>query len=324
MDWDCQLETAGRLYGYLDSDILLEGFIRVVDNSLAHHSPLPAEIEQVETQRDAEYRAYSDAKRLAAEARDKAMRAANAGAKRQSRKKANAKKATETELDGWADVDGLQEREDPAGKEQDGLVSPDGHVEPESTTIVRDTLENVKEIEESPIYSPLPEHVAPLKQSSTPPATPVTELSNMLERFSLRSPGSEDPERLATVTEQEPLSDLHESTAQSTAVPGTSNGDKDDSVALEPTPPPPLPISIPTSSRSLPWFVQNGDKGLAMDLARARKSGLWTYPKTHEETLRYKVFCALWEKGYYITSGSKFGGDYLMYPGTCGFSRVFP
>ncbi|XP_046439904.1 tRNA-splicing endonuclease subunit Sen34-like [Daphnia pulex] len=32
-------------------------------------------------------------------------------------------------------------------------------------------------------------------------------------------------------------------------------------------------------------------------------------------TLRCKVFSDLWEKGYYITSGEKFGGDYLVYPG---------
>ncbi|CAH0729738.1 unnamed protein product, partial [Brenthis ino] len=34
-----------------------------------------------------------------------------------------------------------------------------------------------------------------------------------------------------------------------------------------------------------------------------------------EGSARYAVFKDLWEKGHYITSGSKFGADYLVYPG---------
>lgn len=41
----------------------------------------------------------------------------------------------------------------------------------------------------------------------------------------------------------------------------------------------------------------------------------WTYPKTDAEKLKYAVFRDLWEKNYYLTSGQKFGGDFLAYPG---------
>lgn len=41
----------------------------------------------------------------------------------------------------------------------------------------------------------------------------------------------------------------------------------------------------------------------------------WLYPVTEAETTRYRVFKDLWEKGYYLTSGGKFGGDFLVYPG---------
>ena len=41
----------------------------------------------------------------------------------------------------------------------------------------------------------------------------------------------------------------------------------------------------------------------------------WTYPQTESETLHYRIFSDLWEKGYYLTSGIKFGGDLLAYPG---------
>lgn len=32
------------------------------------------------------------------------------------------------------------------------------------------------------------------------------------------------------------------------------------------------------------------------------------------DALKYKVFCDLWEKGSWITSGETFGGDFLVYP----------
>lgn len=41
----------------------------------------------------------------------------------------------------------------------------------------------------------------------------------------------------------------------------------------------------------------------------------WNYPTTEEEILRYKVFKDIWEEGYFVTSGEKFGCDFLAYPG---------
>ncbi|KAI8815586.1 tRNA intron endonuclease, partial [Fimicolochytrium jonesii] len=72
---------------------------------------------------------------------------------------------------------------------------------------------------------------------------------------------------------------------------------------------PPLPITIPTSSQFLPWFSVKSSQSSTLDRE------LWTYPRTPQEERHCKVFCALWEKGFFITSGSKFGGDYLLYPG---------
>ena len=31
------------------------------------------------------------------------------------------------------------------------------------------------------------------------------------------------------------------------------------------------------------------------------------------EQLKHSVFCDLWERGYYLTSGLKYGGDFLVY-----------
>ena len=41
----------------------------------------------------------------------------------------------------------------------------------------------------------------------------------------------------------------------------------------------------------------------------------WSYPSNSRETTGYTVFKDLWEKGNFLTSGSKFGGDFLVYPG---------
>jgi len=43
--------------------------------------------------------------------------------------------------------------------------------------------------------------------------------------------------------------------------------------------------------------------------------GDFDFPRTGHERIRYTVFKDLWRKGYYMTSGAKFGGDFLVYPG---------
>lgn len=39
------------------------------------------------------------------------------------------------------------------------------------------------------------------------------------------------------------------------------------------------------------------------------------YPKNQEEERKMIVFEDLWKKGYFLSNGSKFGGNYLVYPG---------
>lgn len=41
----------------------------------------------------------------------------------------------------------------------------------------------------------------------------------------------------------------------------------------------------------------------------------WPYPTTKEERVKSKVFHDLWCQGFYLTSGIKFGGDFLVYAG---------
>ncbi|CAG8527339.1 4069_t:CDS:2 [Paraglomus occultum] len=72
-------------------------------------------------------------------------------------------------------------------------------------------------------------------------------------------------------------------------------------------------VTTKTSSYLFPWY---DDKNCShASLEEARSQLIWTWPESDEDKTRYKVFKDIWEKGYYITSGSKFGSDYLAYPG---------
>jgi tRNA-splicing endonuclease subunit Sen34 len=72
-------------------------------------------------------------------------------------------------------------------------------------------------------------------------------------------------------------------------------------------------INIKTSSKSLKWY--NDDDNKSKTLESAKQSKVWTWPETPQEEYKYKIYCDLWNKGYFISSGLKFGGDYLLYPG---------
>lgn len=101
-------------------------------------------------------------------------------------------------------------------------------------------------------------------------------------------------------------------------------------------------ISVPTTSDTLAWYDSNdndndgdGDDNLEPErptytyetLDAAREAHVWNYPSNAEERARCEVFRDLWEKGYYMGGGSKFGGDWLVYPGACALlpflSRIF-
>lgn len=92
-------------------------------------------------------------------------------------------------------------------------------------------------------------------------------------------------------------------------------------------------ISVPTTSDTFAWYDSHSKKKCDDDsigdgednperhtytydtLDAARAAHVWIYPSNAEERARCEVFRDLWEKGYYMGGGSKFGGDWLVYPG---------
>ncbi|XP_065070001.1 tRNA-splicing endonuclease subunit Sen34-like [Rhopilema esculentum] len=63
-------------------------------------------------------------------------------------------------------------------------------------------------------------------------------------------------------------------------------------------------IHLPTIVNERRWVNQDGHQNQS-----------WNYPGSLKEKSSYAVFSDLWEKGYYLTAGGKFGCDYLAYPG---------
>lgn len=80
-------------------------------------------------------------------------------------------------------------------------------------------------------------------------------------------------------------------------------------------------VTIPADSASeLDWY--DSSTCMYTTLEDARAAGVWTYPSTPYERAKCEVFRDLWEKGHYMGGGIKFGGDFLVYPGTPSVSRA--
>lgn len=75
----------------------------------------------------------------------------------------------------------------------------------------------------------------------------------------------------------------------------------------------PYTVSVPTTSDGFSWYAP--EKHTYSTLKEAQDAGIWTYPSTEEEKAKCGVFSDLWHKGYYMGGGSKFGGEWLVYPG---------
>ncbi|CAL1703693.1 unnamed protein product [Somion occarium] len=73
-------------------------------------------------------------------------------------------------------------------------------------------------------------------------------------------------------------------------------------------------VTIPASSpASLPWYSSDGLTYSTLE--SAKEAGIWTYPSDLHERAKCGVFRDLWENGFYMGGGIRFGGDFLIYPG---------
>ena len=77
-------------------------------------------------------------------------------------------------------------------------------------------------------------------------------------------------------------------------------------------------VTLPGSSSDLAWYDAEGCT--YESIADAQAAGIWTYPADLHERAKCRVFRDLWEKGNFMGGGIRFGGDFLVYPGT--YSRA--
>ena len=54
----------------------------------------------------------------------------------------------------------------------------------------------------------------------------------------------------------------------------------------------------------------------------AKKANIFTYPNNELEVNKCLVFKDLWDKGFYMGDGLRFGGHFLVYPGVFFFSKI--
>jgi tRNA-splicing endonuclease subunit Sen34 len=90
-----------------------------------------------------------------------------------------------------------------------------------------------------------------------------------------------------------------------------------------PRPPQAVPaysIVVPGTSTSFSWYTPAPHA--YSTLQAAKNAGIWSYPSDLTERARCAVFRDLWDKGYYMGGGLKFGGDFLVYPGV-SISKTF-
>jgi len=85
-------------------------------------------------------------------------------------------------------------------------------------------------------------------------------------------------------------------------------------------------VHIQTNSKNLPWYQpsSNNHQNECFTLEEAKSKNIWTFPETPKDYQKYKIFCDIWEKpeNYFITSGSKYGSDYLIYPGKKNYIKI--
>ncbi|KIJ68947.1 hypothetical protein HYDPIDRAFT_184909 [Hydnomerulius pinastri MD-312] len=104
-----------------------------------------------------------------------------------------------------------------------------------------------------------------------------------------------------------PKPDDHPGSSQSSSShrPGANQGTRASTA--------PYSVHVPAASSALEWYEESPHSYVT--LATAREAGIWDYPATPAERARCGVFRDLWEQGYFMGGGIKFGGEYLVYPG---------
>ena len=76
-----------------------------------------------------------------------------------------------------------------------------------------------------------------------------------------------------------------------------------------------IPGYVPCTQAMLSDAPTGAQVNAYTTLGEAMQAGVWTYPRTLEQRARCAVFEDLHEQGYFLSTGLRFGGDFVVYPG---------
>ena len=76
-----------------------------------------------------------------------------------------------------------------------------------------------------------------------------------------------------------------------------------------------IPGYVPCTQAMLSDAPAGAQVNAYTTLGEAMQAGVWTFPRTLEQRARCAVFEDLHEQGYFLSTGLRFGGDFVVYPG---------
>uniref|UniRef100_A0A803T2Q2 tRNA-splicing endonuclease subunit SEN34 n=1 Tax=Anolis carolinensis TaxID=28377 RepID=A0A803T2Q2_ANOCA len=119
--------------------------------------------------------------------------------------------------------------------------------------------------------------------------------------------------RLAAEQRKALLDTLAERIAQGRAKKRQREGEEEESSSKLAEPEPSFVLPRDSMMVQLPTERINPGQEVVVDWRVPSKD--WPYAGQPDHEAHYRIFRNLWERGFYVTSGSKFGGNFLVYPG---------
>jgi hypothetical protein len=122
-----------------------------------------------------------------------------------------------------------------------------------------------------------------------------------------------DGEPTTDVIDGEPAADVIDGEPTADVIDG-SNGSRGEGVSEQGASQKSRLVTIPTKASST--VTAQLDDG----------TSLWRslFPQSKLEQLRVTIYADLWDRGFYITTGHTFGGQYLAYPGMSACTCTTP
>ncbi|CDZ98356.1 tRNA splicing endonuclease [Phaffia rhodozyma] len=121
---------------------------------------------------------------------------------------------------------------------------------------------------------------------------------------------SSETSPVSSIPTQTPTSTL---TSTSTSTPAPQQPSSSSSIPSLPPSTTPYQLFTPSTSSSLSYYDPSSHTYHTIE--SAREAGIWSFPRNKKEMARVKVFKKLWERGYFMGGGIKFGGELMAYPG---------